>query len=355
MTPAAIVALEAFPLTPNGKVDRKALALRNDTAAANSDSAFVAPRTPLEGLVARLWCDCLQVKEVGLHDNFFELGGNSLSVVTLSLEIERATGVSLPMSFIFVSPTVFEIAKALEDGPRGATTYTPLVLLPARRRASPVFILPGITGNASDVMPIVNEFPGRMPIYGLEARGMNGLDPPFDSVDEMAEPYLDAITAVQPRGPYFLLGKCFGGLVAIDVPPFIGARGAYRCACPLDAFPHPRLWPLHFRIKYFGHSTAENLTKALRTLPVGAIPAYLVGRILLAPRNFARFVGKGKPSGSHPRGFQLPPKRYFTLPPKPRCDTNRNTIPGNRVFDVRAPYACAQGPFGHLAKMDRRL
>jgi surfactin family lipopeptide synthetase A len=311
MTPAAIVALEAFPLTPNGKVDRKALALRHDRAQPTSDSAFVAPRTPLEELVAGLWCDCLEIKEVGLHDNFFELGGDSLSVVHLSLEIERATGVSLPMSFIFVSPTVFEIAKAL-DVPQPAGSYTPVVLLRPGGGAPPVFMLPGMFGSSSDVMPIVSDFPGRMPIYGLEARGLNGIDPPFDSVEEMAESYIDAITGLQPRGPYFLVGKCFGGLVAMEMARRLSERGEdIGLLALLDAFPHPRLWPLHLRIAYFGHSTAENLTKALRRLPIRSVPGYLAGRIVRAPRNFARFVGKGGAFGEPPEKFPASAKAVF--------------------------------------------
>ena len=101
MIPAALVPLDAFPLTPNGKIDRNALPLPDDQMRRDTGAAYVAPRTPLEELLASFWCDHLGVKQVGIHDNFFDLGGDSLAMIRLSLEIERATGSELPAALDF--------------------------------------------------------------------------------------------------------------------------------------------------------------------------------------------------------------------------------------------------------------
>ena len=77
MLPSAFVFIDTFPLTPNGKLDRKALP-SPERYSSEPDGSYVAPRTPTEEVLARIWCEVLNLKQVGIHDNFFELGGHSL-------------------------------------------------------------------------------------------------------------------------------------------------------------------------------------------------------------------------------------------------------------------------------------
>jgi aryl carrier-like protein len=111
MVPTAWVPLDALPLTPSGKVDRKALPLPDQSRAA--EQAFVAPRTPVEDLLAVIWADVLQVERVGVYDNFFELGGHSLLALRLVHRIEQSWGKKVALATLFAGPTIAQLAQAL--------------------------------------------------------------------------------------------------------------------------------------------------------------------------------------------------------------------------------------------------
>ena len=113
MVPSAFAMVEAFPLTPNGKIDRRALAALN-TPAAEATSAFVAPATPMEQRVAAIWQDVLGIAHVGRHDNFFDLGGHSLLAMKAIARLEQDTGQSLNPREMFVQ-TLRQIAAGIAE------------------------------------------------------------------------------------------------------------------------------------------------------------------------------------------------------------------------------------------------
>ncbi|WP_257236847.1 phosphopantetheine-binding protein [Nostoc sp. 'Peltigera malacea cyanobiont' DB3992] len=110
MIPAAFVFLEAFPLTPNGKRDRRALPAP-DTSQRNLEIDFVAPLTPTEHELASIWLEVLRLKQVGIHDNFFELGGHSLLAIQVISRIMEAFSVDFPLRYLFENPTIAELAQ----------------------------------------------------------------------------------------------------------------------------------------------------------------------------------------------------------------------------------------------------
>jgi acyl-coenzyme A synthetase/AMP-(fatty) acid ligase len=114
MIPAAVVALEALPLTPSGKVDRRALPAP-DQSAVQGAGEMVAPRTPLESLLASIWAEVLDLDRVSVHDSFFELGGNSLTATRATTLVQEVLPVELSLRHVFESPTVARIAAHLED------------------------------------------------------------------------------------------------------------------------------------------------------------------------------------------------------------------------------------------------
>jgi amino acid adenylation domain-containing protein/thioester reductase-like protein len=112
MVPAAFMILESLPLTPNGKVDRRALPapdLDDDLL-----DKYIAPRTPMEEILALIWIQVLKVGQVGIHDNFFELGGHSLLATQLISRIRTSFKVELPLRSVFATPTIAELSQSIQ-------------------------------------------------------------------------------------------------------------------------------------------------------------------------------------------------------------------------------------------------
>ncbi len=125
MIPSAFVALESLPLTPSGKVDRKALP---DPGTGIGGDGYVAPQTPVEEILAGIWAEILRAGRVGTRDNFFDLGGHSLLATQVVSRIRTALGVELPLQRLFEAPTVAGLAKAIA-GAR-AVAAPPIVPVP---------------------------------------------------------------------------------------------------------------------------------------------------------------------------------------------------------------------------------
>lgn len=114
MVPAAIVMLDKMPLTPSGKLDRRALP-EPDLSRPELSGALVVPQSDTEKLIAGVWQDVLQLEEVGIHDNFFELGGNSLLLIQVHKKIIEIFGSGLPTVSLFQYPTIYALAQHLSQ------------------------------------------------------------------------------------------------------------------------------------------------------------------------------------------------------------------------------------------------
>ncbi|EGJ29281.1 MULTISPECIES: non-ribosomal peptide synthetase [Moorena] len=112
MIPAAFVVLEALPLTPSGKVDRRALPPPNQ-ARRDLVVDFVAPRTPTEEILASIWAEVLGLEEIGIYDNFFHLGGDSIQVIQLLSRIRNTFSVELPLHYLFEDPTIAKLSQKI--------------------------------------------------------------------------------------------------------------------------------------------------------------------------------------------------------------------------------------------------
>jgi acyl-CoA synthetase (AMP-forming)/AMP-acid ligase II/acyl carrier protein len=110
MVPSAFVILESFPLTANGKVDRKALP-PPDPDSADMEQLYVAPRNATEQIIAGIWAEILGRKPIGVHDNFFDLGGHSLLVTQILNRLRSRLKVQLPLRRMFEAPTIAELAE----------------------------------------------------------------------------------------------------------------------------------------------------------------------------------------------------------------------------------------------------
>jgi acyl carrier protein len=117
MLPSSFVFLDGFPLTPNGKVDRRLLAAP-DQSRPELGNAFMAPRTPVEALLTEIWAEVLKLDKIGIHDNFFHLGGHSLLATQIVSRIRESFQVEFPLRALFENPTVAKLALQIAAAPK---------------------------------------------------------------------------------------------------------------------------------------------------------------------------------------------------------------------------------------------
>jgi len=227
MVPGTLVAMESLPVTANGKVDRAALPAP-ESVRSDGFGDEDAPRTPLEARVAQLWADVLGLKRVGRHEDFFDLGGHSLLLGLLASRLQEAFGVELKMEVLFTLRTVesqaARVAELLpeagrEQGPEGAR-----VTLQAGGSQTPVFFVHPLTGGATSFSLLAGLLGKDVPVHALRAPELFS-DQTFDSVEERAACYLEAVRQTQPHGPYRLCGYSAGGIIAFEMARQLREQG----------------------------------------------------------------------------------------------------------------------------------
>jgi thioesterase domain-containing protein/acyl carrier protein len=222
LVPSACVYLEALPLTSSGKVDGRALPAPEE--AAPRGPASVAPRDELERELASIWAEVLGVSSVGVTDSFFALGGQSLLAVRLVARLQERLGRAIPLAALFEGPTIEELAARLRAGASAPVRRNLLTLQPEGRR-TPTFWVHPVGGNVLCYAELARHLgPGR-PFHALRATGLDGREPPLDSVEEMARRYVEQVRAVQPEGPYLLGGWSLGGAVAFEMAHELRRQG----------------------------------------------------------------------------------------------------------------------------------
>ncbi len=154
MVPGAIVVLPAFPLTPSGKVDRKALPAPEATPASEDAASWVAPRTPLESRLAELWAEQLKVPGIGVHDNFFALGGDSIQGALLVNRLQRELDSVVYVMALFDHPTVADLADHLAASYREALIAAGWIEDGAE--GAPAAVVPDAAGEAADVADVAD-------------------------------------------------------------------------------------------------------------------------------------------------------------------------------------------------------
>ncbi|BBD60329.1 amino acid adenylation domain-containing protein [Nostoc sp. HK-01] len=222
MIPATFVFLDALPLNPNGKVDRRSLPAPESFIQKLTE--FIAPSNSLELQLAQIWQQVLGIQSLGVKDNFFELGGNSLLAMRLLIEINRKLGKSLPLSTFLMAQTIEQLANVLTDQEK-SVPFSSLVPIQTAGTKPPLFLVHAMGGNVLFYRDLVKYLEPDQPVYGLQAQGLDGQQTPCTSIVEMASRYLQEIRQIQSHGPYFLAGFSFGGMVAFEMAQQLYAQG----------------------------------------------------------------------------------------------------------------------------------
>ncbi|KAM3092340.1 amino acid adenylation domain-containing protein [Phormidesmis sp. 146-12] len=267
MVPSAFVPLETLPLTASSKVDRRALPPLSEVTSRPSN----APSTQTESTLIDIWQELLRLKQVNPHDNFFELGGHSLLATQMTSRVRDALGLELPLKTVFEAPTIAQLAPILEtlrdsalesaletkipplvqlnrsayrrkrlapestphiahnldqlnespSEPTIAQSFTearsPLVPLTLGDSEQPFFCVHPMFGVVFPYLELAHHLGSHRSFYGLQPLGLDGKSSPLNQIEAIAAYYIRAIQTLQPRGPYFLGGWSFGGLVAFEM------------------------------------------------------------------------------------------------------------------------------------------
>jgi amino acid adenylation domain-containing protein len=215
MVPSVFVFLDTLPQTPNGKIDRLALPAP-DAGRPRLAQSYVAPESALEANLAVLWAQLLNLDRVGVHDDFFELGGNSVLAVSMMAGIHAQHGRRLPLALLLEAGTIHKLAQVIARG-HEETQWSPLVPIQPHGRRTPLFCVHPIGGNVLGYQEFVRHLDPDQPVYGIQAYGVVHGQEPHTSIAAMADRYIEVMKEVQPRGPYYLGGESFGGLVAYEM------------------------------------------------------------------------------------------------------------------------------------------
>lgn len=216
MLPSGIMILKEMPLTPNRKIDRRALPLQEN---GKEQHQYLAPRNDIEKRMASIWKEVLGVERVGVRDNFFELGGHSLLAVHLFARIREEFDQSLPLLLLFKDGTVEGLSISLKS--QGETSSQNGVT-PIQPEGSgiPIFFL----SAGLYMRDLAFALGTTHPVYGLHP-SENGQLLYRGSIQEMVKIHYQCLIDFFPQGPYLLIGHSSNGLYALELARLLRKEG----------------------------------------------------------------------------------------------------------------------------------
>ena len=244
MVPSALMTLDALPLTPNGKLDRRALP--EPQRGRDEGTAFAAPESDSQRLIAEIWTEVLRVERIGIDDDFFDLGGHSLLAAQVVAKLRRSVGAGVSVLDLFKNPTVRGLA-ALLDIPAGERGPAELVHeltkpIPVGQRTLSFVCVPYGGGSAIVYQPLADALPDGHRLFAVAIPGHDiGLDEDALPFDELATRCVEEILR-KVDGPLAVYGHCgVGSALAVEIARRLEAAGRHLEALYIGAiFPFAR-------------------------------------------------------------------------------------------------------------------
>jgi len=226
LIPSVYVFVDQFPLTPNGKLDRKRLS-EMEIGDLEREPRSRPAYDREEFALAQIWQRVLGVEQIGVDDNFFKLGGHSLLALELCARIDRELGVRISTRDFFVNPTIRQLLAVIRQSGETVLAQNSLVpLQPNGTRATIFFVHPG-GGFATAYVELSNLLSPQYAFYGFQSRGLGLFEEPLHTVEEMARAYIGDLKQVQPQGPYCVGGWSFGTTVAFEIAQQLKRAGEH--------------------------------------------------------------------------------------------------------------------------------
>jgi thioesterase domain-containing protein len=292
MIPASFLVLDELPLTPSGKVDRKALP-QSQSRSISTTASVEAPRDRIEEQVLQIWEELLTARPLGIQSNFFHVGGHSLLVVKLFARINKQFHCSLPVGAIFASPTVEQLARLIRGrsidsaddkadiSEHIAKVGSAIVPIKEHGSAPPLFLIHGGFGHIVGFHELAALTGTEHPIYGIMAQSLLHGQPALLRIEDQASYYLKEIRKIQPEGPYYFLGYCYGGVVAYEMAQQLRARGErVEMLGMLDAFLRGRVPQVDWRSPEIPQNRMARFKQNTRKFSRGRKLSYVAERLL---------------------------------------------------------------------------
>lgn len=248
MMPASVIFIDSIPLTPNGKINRKALPEPTFNTTTHT-SAIILPRNHNEEVLAAIWRDLLQQPSVSVTDDFFALGGHSILAIQMFSRLRDELGVELNIGLLFQASTIAELAERItqqEDvqkrSPLPSEDSNIICVHQGKQNKPRFFCVHGGGGNVLFMQAWPPYFDG-WSIYGLESPSVDGLSWPKSTIEAIAADYVENIQKIQSHGPYLLGGYSGGGALAYEMAQQLQAIGEQIDLLVLMDTHHPSIRP----------------------------------------------------------------------------------------------------------------
>jgi amino acid adenylation domain-containing protein len=218
MIPAHFITMDSFPMTPNGKLDRKALSNRKLNLTEHARTDRLEARDIFEYRMATIWKAVLGVDHISPQHHFFELGGHSLLAVRMMAMVHAEFGIQLPLVSLFHYPTLESFTRNLKTSSEGSTAWP--TIIPLRKGTvdeKAIVLIPGAGGNILYMQALASTLGPDIPVYGVQPPGLDGKTAVCTTMDQLASHYLDAISDAIPNSSLILVGHSFGGLLAYEM------------------------------------------------------------------------------------------------------------------------------------------